>query len=268
MIMGILLLVGMLAGCVKDTSPKTEQESPSLQLQDGPKEAYREALEEGGQICPEFPETERLSHLDEQVLLDSISPAVVRLENGNLFGSGVIWKMEEDAIWLVTNKHLLAEKAAIDGEEEQEYQLEVIFWDGIRGDAEVAALSKAYDLAILRVDLDALGYYTVERYFGVRWDDDSFGNLKPGDDIFTLGSADYPAGNLVYGTIGNCSVYMEGFDTEMLWAYCEVKPGMSGSGVFDERGDLIGIVCAGNDKKEAAVLPLDKILKEWEDRGY
>lgn len=270
----LLLLCGMLSGCVRDNPAKAEKdlnpekESVTEEMSAEVKEAYREALASGELICPGFPEVWYLTQMDEQELLDKICPAVVRLENGELYGSGIIWKMEEDTIWILTNQHLLEGENPDAVNRGTDLQPEVIFWDGIRGIAEIAVLSEIYDFAVLRVNLETLGYYTAERYYAVRYDETSFGNLKPGDDIFMLGSADYPAGNLYYGTIGNCSVYMEDFDTEMMWAYCEVKPGMSGSGVFDVRGNLIGIVCAGNDRKEAAVLPLDKILAEWEREGY
>lgn len=128
--------------------------------------------------------------------------------------------------------------------------------------------SDKYDMGFLRVKFSDLGDYTVDSCRNVRYNETEFGNLGPGDDLFILGSADYPAGNLFYGIIGSPSVYMEDFGTEMLWAYCEVKPGMSGSGVFDQDGCLIGIVCGGNEEKEAAVLPLDKILEEWKAGGY
>ncbi len=256
----LLLLCGMLSGCVREEDTQTQE--------DKVREDYQEALAEDGLICPAFPEVQYLTQMDEQKLLDTISPAVVRLENGKLFGSGVIWKMEEDTLWILTNKHLLTEENTDTAGSVAALQPEVIFWDGIRGISEVAAVSEKYDLAFLRMDLETLGYYTAKRYYAVRYDEVFFEGLKPGADIFILGSADYPAGNLFYGTIGNISVYMEDFDTEMMWAYCEVIPGMSGSGVFDVRGNLIGIVCAGNDRKEAAVLSVDKILAEWKREGY
>ena len=222
------------------------------------KNLYVEILQAGEHICPEFPEVQGLAYVDEQFLLDSISPAVVRLESGDLFGSGVIWKMDEDYIWIITNQHVLVETVGTD-------LLEVVFWDGIRAHGEILGVSEEYDLGFVKVNLQEMGYYTVDRYFQVRYDIDTFGGLNPGDDIFILGSADYPAGNLYYGTIGNKSIYMDMFQTEMLWAYCEVKAGMSGGGVFDRFGNLIGIVCAGNDEKEAAVLPIERILSEWQN---
>lgn len=271
-IMPLVLCLGVL-GCGKDNisseenfTDKNEQsavlESDLAEVSEEDNQAaknlYVEILQAGEHICPVFPEVQGLAYVDEQFLLDSICPAVVRLESGELFGSGVIWQMDEDYIWIITNQHVLVETVGTD-------LLQVVFWDGIRTYGEILGVSEEYDLGFVKVNLHEMGYYTIDRYFQVRYDVDTFEELSPGDDIFILGSADYPAGNLYYGTIGNKSIYMDMFQTEMLWAYCEVKAGMSGGGVFDRFGNLIGIVCAGNDEKEAAVLPIEIILSEWQN---
>lgn len=275
--LGILALGVMLIGCGKNNENNSESEIEKdstiedIELSEEEnmtaKSSYHESLAAGKHICPDFPEVDRLAQVDEQYLLDSICPSVVRLESGNLFGSGIIWKMEEETIWIMTNQHMLVDETA-NVVENEDGLIDVIFWDGIRALGEIVEMSEEYDFGIVRVNLQDMGYYTVERYYQVRYDVDAYEAASPGDDIFVIGSADYPAGNLCYGTIGNRSIYMDSFGTEMLWAYCEVKAGMSGSGVFDEAGNLIGIVCAGNDQKEAAVLPIDKILAEWEESGY
>ena len=259
----VLVFCTLFAGCGKDIDIENKPETEEYTIVEEDKQAeerYLEFLESGGQVCPEFPETETLAQVDEQFLLDSICPAVVRLEDGKLFGSGIIWKMEEESIWIVTNQHMFSD--------DEDGMLSVVFWDGIRTNGEIVRMSEQYDLGVIKVNLEETGYYTATRYFSVRYDVNAYETATPGDDIFIIGSADYSAGNLFYGTIGNRSVYMAPFGTEMLWAYCEVKAGMSGSGVFDRYGNLLGIVCAGNDEKEAAVLPIDKILAEWEDALY
>ncbi len=206
---------------------------------------------------PDQEKTESLIKADEQELLDDVGPSVVRIEAGKLFGSGIIFAVRQDEIILLTNRHMIEPGEPV-----------VMFQDGKSAQADVIGCSDKYDMGFLRVKFSDLGDYTVDSCRNVRYNETEFGNLGPGDDLFILGSADYPAGNLFYGIIGSPSVYMEDFGTEMLWAYCEVKPGMSGSGVFDQDGCLIGIVCGGNEEKEAAVLPLDKILEEWKAGGY
>lgn len=270
--MSLVLCLGTL-GCGKDDTGGEENfieeneqnvvlesDLPEVSEEDNlaAKNLYVEILQSNGHISPVFPEVQSLAYVDEQFLMDSICPAVVRLESGDLFGSGVIWKMDEDYIWIITNQHVLVETADTD-------LLDVVFWDGIRTHGEILGVSEEYDLGFVKVNLSEMGYYTIDRYYQARYDINVFETLNPGDDIFIIGSADYPAGNLYYGTIGNKSIYMDMFDTEMLWAYCEVKAGMSGGGVFDRFGNLIGIVCAGNDEKEAAVLPIERILSEWQD---
>lgn len=219
---------------------------------------YRAQLQAGALACMPFEEADRLAQVEEQDLLNTVSPAVVRLDTGELFGSGVIFKMTEECIYILTNQHLLTESQ----------ELTVTFFDGIEGRGEAVFLSEAFDMGILEVKLQDMGYFTAESYRYAYWEPAAMEELLLGDELFILGSADYPAGNLSYGTVGNLSVYMEEFDTQMLWAYCEVKAGMSGAGVFDHRGRLIGIVCGGNEWKEAAVLTLDNILQEWAISGY
>lgn len=257
-IMLLILCVGI-TGCGDDGTSSEENLTGDNLTEDSEQAAinsYMEILQANAHICPDFPEAQSLAYVDEQFLMDSICPAVVRLENGDLFGSGVIWKMDADYIWIITNQHVLVETTETD-------LLEVVFWDGIRTHGEILGISEKYDLGFVKVNLQEMGYYTIDRYYQVRYDVDTFETLNPGDDIFIIGSADYPAGNLYYGTIGNKSIYMDIFETEMIWAYCEVKAGMSGGGVFDRFGNLIGIVCAGNDEKEAAVLPIEKIVETW-----
>lgn len=255
LIAAVLILCGglSLSGCMPSESDLEELTEES----EDPAENYVSLLTQGKLVCASWEETDSLAKVDEQELLDAVCPAVVRIEAGELFGSGIIFSMRQEEILLLTNRHMIEPAQPV-----------VIFQDGIRAEAEVIGYSEKYDLVFLRVSLSDLGYYTVERYRYVRYDETEFRELRPGDDLFILGSADYPAGNLFYGIVGNCSVYMEDFGTEMLWAYCEVKPGMSGSGVFDKDGRLIGMVCGGNNEKEAAVLPLDKILEEWRAGGY
>ena len=116
----MLLFCAVLAGCGRDEENLGEQTSEkeqgilaeseiSEEEKRAAEENYQESLAAGGQICPQFPKVERLAQVDEQYLLDSICPAVVRLEDGNLFGSGIIWKMEEESIWIMTNQHMFDE---------------------------------------------------------------------------------------------------------------------------------------------------------------
>lgn len=50
----------------------------------------------------------------------------------------------------------------------------------------------------------------------------------------------------------------------MLWGEMgRMQGGLSGSGVFDGKGRLVGILCGGGGENEIAVLPANMIAAEW-----
>lgn len=234
---------------------KEQDHIPKNELSQTPNEVtnFWDLLDSGNLQCKPFEEMDTLAGMDEQVLLDTISPAVVRIENDKLFGSGVIWQISKDMIYIATNRHLI----------ENSREVTVLFMDGIDTLGEVLYLSEEYDLGFIGIKVEDFGYFTLEDYRYVYYNETNFQALELGAELFILGSADYPAGNLYYGTIANLSIYMEDFETNLLWAYCQVKPGMSGSGVFDKSGNMIGMVCGGNENSEAAVIPLNALISEW-----
>lgn len=195
---------------------------------------------------------ENLISAGEERLLEEMKPCAVQIKTADFHGSGVIFDETDDFITVVTSGHLAG------GDD-----IKVVFLDEnqIGIDKENIVFSE-YDLAFLKVPKKDLEDSTERNCRSVSYDEKLYSKLKPGDELFMVGSSDYPAGNLCYGTIGNKNIYVNEFDTEMIWIYGEVVPGMSGSGVFDPDGNLIGIICGGNDEKEAVALPLGKILSE------
>jgi S1-C subfamily serine protease len=58
---------------------------------------------------------------------------------------------------------------------------------------------------------------------------------------------------------------MEDYGQYMIWADAEVRPGMSGGGLLDQEGRLIGILSGGSQDGELAAVPLSLILQFMED---
>lgn len=86
--------------------------------------------------------------------------------------------------------------------------------------------------------------------------EDAFLELQEGDQISVQGVV---AGEAVLrqGKVRSCFVYMEDFGYHMLWGDVEgVQGGMSGGGVFDSKGRLVGMLCGGDGDREIAVLPV------------
>ena len=48
----------------------------------------------------------------------------------------------------------------------------------------------------------------------------------------------------------------------MMWVRAEGKPGMSGGGLFDRQGRLLGILSGENGQGEVAAVPLSLILAQ------
>ena len=55
--------------------------------------------------------------------------------------------------------------------------------------------------------------------------------------------------------------YLEEFGCEMIYADGGAVPGMSGSGMFDDSGRLIGILCGATEQYELAGVPAERIKK-------
>ncbi|CAN5632938.1 hypothetical protein BH11BAC2_BH11BAC2_12690 [soil metagenome] len=103
--------------------------------------------------------------------------------------------------------------------------------------------NKALDLAVLKVDQSGFKSFGELPY--------SFKKLiaDPGERVFTLG---YPREELVYGE-GSISSYTgyEG-DTASYQISIPVNPGNSGGPLFDNQGNLLGIISGRNSSAEGA----------------
>lgn len=136
--------------------------------------------------------------------------------------------------YIVTNNHVVGEAKNISVK-------------GVKGDvnmgftAEVVATDKVNDLAIIRInDPDFKGFGTIPYAVQQRMAD-------VGEDVFVLG---YPLtqalGNeikLTNGIISSRSGYQGNISTYQMSA--PVQPGNSGGPMFDNKGNVIGIVVAG-----------------------
>jgi serine protease Do len=76
--------------------------------------------------------------------------------------------------------------------------------------------------------------------------------VVPGMEVFTVG---YPLGwgpTMAFGRLGNTNTFLQTIDTRLIQADLSVCSGNSGGGLFNERGEIIGILHAviQTDKEE------------------
>ncbi|MCM1113243.1 MAG: serine protease [Muribaculum sp.] len=161
-------------------------------------------------------------------------------------GSGVVWQADAHTLWIVTAGHVLSRAGG-------ENRVFVEF--GADAVVECTAYETAgeVDLAFLRIDRAA----DLRQIKPVppATDKESYDGLQASDAVWAEGSRE---GRPVRydGTLVEPWIYVEDFAQYMMVAECGVEPGMSGGGLYDGAGHLIGIVCGGSGEGELAAVPL------------
>lgn len=143
-------------------------------------------------------------------------------------GSGVIFAQEGKVGYIVTNNHVVEDATSI----------KVRLADGTELDATLIGTDAATDLAVLVVNTD------LRLTTAVLGDSDS---LIVGQEVLAIGN---PLGQLG-GTVTNGivsalerEVTIDGENMTLMQTNAAVNPGNSGGGLFNMRGELIGVVNA------------------------
>lgn len=195
-------------------------------------------------------ETESQEETEPQEETESPENTVASLSAGNVDGSCVILYAEKEKYIVATASHVVAgktEKVWFAGQE---------VW--VRG----YWRSKDYDLSFLEIELD-----NPERIADLetaKINVDTYGETKAQEEIHIYGMV---AGEKVYqkGVLLNNWIYIEDFGYHMLWAEAEnIKGGMSGGGVFDSKGRLMGMLLGSDGDSQIVALPISILAGEWE----
>lgn len=199
-----------------------------------------------------------------EMISEELKSAVVRIEvsisnisdsEETLQGSGVIIKVAENYIDIVTASHLV----------EQTASPLVYFYDGSLAYGSVLAYGKESDVAFVRVRADALEEgigHTLKS--AVYADYDMYESLQKSEEVFLIGSVTKVAGNVETGTIKEKEQFVELFQNNMLICEAEVINGMSGGGTFTDDGVLIGII-VGTNGSEAVSVAFTDVLAEYDN---
>jgi len=197
-------------------------------------------------------QTDTLYEENVERAIEAVKPCIVMIDTGEYYGSGIIIAMEDDAVYVVSNKHLLnrSDKPA------------VTFSNKKMAVGTLLGCSDEYDIGVVKVDIFGMLYsdWAQIRYANVN--EVYFEDLKAGDMMFLVGSTDGVAQDVYQGTVLNPSEFFAEFSSYMIHNNCYGKKGMSGGGTFDAYGYLIGMTTGGLED-ESASLPLDIILQEY-----
>ena len=170
-------------------------------------------------------------------------------------GSGVI--ITDDG-YIVTNNHVVQGADTI----------HVYLQDGTKYDAKLIGTDTFSDLAIVKIDVANLPAATIG----------SSGNVTVGDTVYAIGN---PLGVLTSsvskGIISGLdrTITIDGISMTLMQTDASINPGNSGGGLFNERGELIGIVNAKSSGQNAEglgfAIPVNtaiQVAEELINNGY
>lgn len=182
---------------------------------------------------------------------------VLKIETPYLSGQGVLYSCEGENAYILTAGHMMLGMNI--GTE-----CDVTF--GVSGDTKTATLqylSENADIAILQAAKDDFKRAKPAAFEVSRYD-----ALKEGDTVRFLCYEEGMDVEATEGTVTDIWIYLDDFGINMMLVEAETHSGMSGCGVYDAEGYLVGILCGSSeDGTEAAILPLSIIRSEIMQAG-
>lgn len=182
---------------------------------------------------------------------------VLKIETPYLSGQGVIYSYKGENAYILTVGHMMLGMNI--GTE-----CDVTF--GVSGDTKKATLlylSENADIAILQAAKDDFKRAKPAAFEVFRYD-----ALKEGDTVRFLCYEEGMDVEATEGTVTDIWIYLDDFGINMMLVEAETHSGMSGCGVYDAEGYLVGILCGSSeDGTEAAILPLSIIRSEIMQAG-
>lgn len=178
-------------------------------------------------------------------------------QEAQAYGSGVIIGKTDEALLIVTNNHVTA---ADSGEESSGLRyytysatsknISVEFNDGTTADAVIQGTDEAMDLAVIQVPLENIQEGTLNNIAIA-----TIGNsdeCQEGNGVIAIGNALGEGTSTTVGYVSalNREVTIDGYTRTLLQTDAAINPGNSGGGLFNTKGELIGINSAKYSAEE------------------
>lgn len=224
--------------------------------------------------CGTEAETERVESIDKETgteeeaqekdidtLREELRSSVLQVFCGDYRGSGIVWEITAEEVTVISNAHLLK-----NGE-----TCRVLCYAGVYYEAKVSRILEGCDIGFAVFPIEELKEDGVILKAAVQ-SDRGKEELVQGEELVIYGSMDSVAENFVEGYLIEAEREMElpGYDGAqplMLGGLVKgsenegkgksaVDAGMSGSGIFDRTGKLIGILTGGDGESGFAAVPV------------
>ena len=229
--------------------------------------------------CEEEDLTDLLSAPDAARALAASRPSCVAVTVGENRGQGVIIAIDAREIVIATAAHVVAGYDPT-SEDAAGYGF-LCFFDEQPTPIAGVTLSRdaQLDLALVTADRTLLPPETVSALRAARPAPQE--EILIGTPIFAVSTTAFPtrdarpeevrAGSVLSrvatashaGIVTLPEAYIESLDGVYTYCSCSVAQGMSGGGVFDFHGRLIGLVTGGTEENELAVLPVARIFSDF-----
>ncbi len=189
---------------------------------------------------------------------ENVLCSCVRIQTREHYGSGSIYKMRENEIIIVTNRHVL---------EDFDDDSCVTFFNGAVGFGELLGTSDEADVGFISISTASFPWEELLAFRNVRLlDTEREGGAQKGmqqenraDEsirFFCPDMANYfETPVMKCGELSPQAVYLEDFGMEMLY----------GRGVFDGRGNYLGMLTGATGAGEIAAVPLEVVRREYEE---
>lgn len=213
---------------------------------------YEGSLALGMLTCPV------LEDADAAAAYENVKNSVVRLDMGTAYGSGVILYLTADAVIIATNRHVL--------EYWDETSGVVWFPQGCFVDAAALGSASESDVGFLRVDNGELGVDTLMTLRSVCMEEASAEDGDAQIEGFCVG-ADREKEEPVFheALLEKEERYIALFQEDMLYGHGFAREGMSGGGIFDCHGRLLGLLAGGTHQNEIAGVPTDRVIAAYRE---
>lgn len=168
-------------------------------------------------------------------------------------GTGVVYEISDSYVAIVTAAHVLTGAK----------QVTITFCNQEKVVSDKIYLDENADCGFILVSMDDEVSEKLFEVCEVQKNRDVFDKIMSEQGVFVT---DLEADNTLkcrYATIIDSWIFFEDFDEYMMLLSGTASAGMSGSGVYDENGVLLGILCGKNDKEELAVLPYSILDAKW-----
>lgn len=197
-----------------------------------------------------------------QVVYQLARRSIVKVVVKDSAGSGIVWKIDDESIVIVSSRHLLM----------KDVKAQVTFCNEESVDAEIMGYSQQYDIGFLKVD-DKKVTANILRNIYEAVPAEYLTDVPVEQSVLQIG-ADL-SGNKEHfstGTILGVG-YEPVFNTTVLKTKCYSKAGMSGGGVFDMNGKLLGMISGGEVAEDAEIreaevsysIPVTLIADEYDN---